>query len=149
MCHSASIQTASVWWLHISEYICTYLYVSILISCTLIQDMYALLAWVCLSLLTLCMQEAGHSLGTGGPLTKFKRQMSLTTKGCITPSGMEEQLRSVPVMLPLQSAVLVGLIGMHKTGCSGETRLVLHVPSSSWAGRRYYCYYCYYHYCYH
>ncbi len=22
-------------------------------------------------------------------------------------------------------------IGMHKTGCSGETRLVLHVPSSS------------------
>jgi len=27
--------------------------------------------------------------------------------------------------------VLVGLIGMHKTGCSGETRLVLHVPSSS------------------
>ncbi|KAL0037858.1 hypothetical protein WJX79_002263 [Trebouxia sp. C0005] len=38
-------------------------------------------------------QEAGHSLGAGGPLTKFKRQMSLTTKGCITPSGMEEQLR--------------------------------------------------------
>ena len=26
--------------------------------------------------------------------------------------------------------VLVGLIGMHKTGCSGETRLVLHVSSS-------------------
>ena len=26
-------------------------------------------------------------------MTKFKRQMSLTTKGCITPSGMEEQLR--------------------------------------------------------
>ncbi len=47
------------------------------------------------------MQEAGHSLGAGGPLTKFKQQMSLTTKGCITPSGMEEQLRSVPVMLPL------------------------------------------------
>ncbi|KAL0046812.1 hypothetical protein WJX82_010501 [Trebouxia sp. C0006] len=40
-------------------------------------------------------QEAGHSLGAGGPLTKFKRQMSLTTKGCITPSGMEEQLRGV------------------------------------------------------
>ena len=27
--------------------------------------------------------------------------------------------------------ILVGLIRMHKTGCSGETRLVLHVPSSS------------------
>ena len=26
---------------------------------------------------------------------------------------------------------LVDLIGMHKTDCSGETRLVLHVPSSS------------------
>ena len=25
----------------------------------------------------------------------------------------------------------VGLTGMHETGCSGETRLVLHVPSSS------------------
>ncbi len=111
------------------------------------------------------MQEAGHSLGAGGPLTKFKRQMSLTTKGCITPSGMEEQLRSVSHMLPLQAVVLIGLIailhplwhggtaqvctghappavnpccpvlvclvGVHKTGCSGETWLVLHVPSSS------------------
>ena len=37
--------------------------------------------------------DSGHSLGGGDPLTKFKRQMSLTTKGCITPSGMEEQLR--------------------------------------------------------
>jgi len=27
--------------------------------------------------------------------------------------------------------LLVGLAGTHKTGCSGETRLVLHVPSSS------------------
>ncbi len=25
---------------------------------------------------------------------------------------------------------LVNLTGMHKTGCSGQTRLVLHVPSS-------------------
>ena len=35
-----------------------------------------------------------------------------------------------------------------KTGCSVETRLVLHMPSSSWAGKHYYyCdYYCYYHY---
>ena len=73
------------------------------------------------------MQEAGHSLGAGGPLTKFKRQMSLTTQGCITPSGMEEQLRSLLLMLPLQPVVLLGLIGMHKTGCSGETRLVLHI----------------------
>jgi len=31
----------------------------------------------------------------------------------------------------VKTVVLVGLIGMHKTGCSGETRLVLHVPSSS------------------
>jgi len=31
----------------------------------------------------------------------------------------------------VNNVVLVGLIGMHRTGCSGETRLVLHVPSSS------------------
>jgi len=31
----------------------------------------------------------------------------------------------------VKTVVLVGLTGMHKTGCSGETRLVLHVPSSS------------------
>jgi len=31
----------------------------------------------------------------------------------------------------VKTVILVGLIGMHKTGCSGETRLVLHVPSSS------------------
>jgi len=30
--------------------------------------------------------------------------------------------------------VLVGLTGIHKKGCSGETRLVLHVLSSSCAG---------------
>jgi len=43
----------------------------------------------------------------------------------------------------VKTVVLVGLTGMHKTGCSGETRLVLHVPSSSWAGKRfnYYCNY--------
>ena len=33
--------------------------------------------------------------------------------------------------LIVKTVVLVGLIGMHKTGCSGETRLVLYVPSSS------------------
>ena len=27
--------------------------------------------------------------------------------------------------------MLVGLIGMHKRGCSGETGFVLHIPSSS------------------
>ena len=31
----------------------------------------------------------------------------------------------------VKTVVLVGLIGMHKTGYSEETRLVLHVPSSS------------------
>ncbi len=29
----------------------------------------------------------------------------------------------------VKTVVSVGLTGMHKTGCSGETRLVLHVPS--------------------
>ncbi len=28
----------------------------------------------------------------------------------------------------VKTVVLKGLIGMHKTDCSGETRLVLHVP---------------------
>ncbi len=31
----------------------------------------------------------------------------------------------------VKTVVLVGLTGMHKTGCFGETRLVLHAPSSS------------------
>jgi len=35
--------------------------------------------------------------------------------------------------MAVNTVILVGLTGMHKTGCSGETRLVLHVPSSSWA----------------
>jgi len=34
--------------------------------------------------------------------------------------------------MAVNTVILVGLTGMHKTGCSGETRLVLHVPSSSW-----------------
>ncbi|KAL3145874.1 hypothetical protein ABBQ38_015244 [Trebouxia sp. C0009 RCD-2024] len=46
-------------------------------------------------------KDSGHSLGGGDPLTKLKRQMSLTTKGCITPSGMEEQLRGL--MTPEQA----------------------------------------------
>jgi len=36
----------------------------------------------------------------------------------------------------VKTVILVALSGMRKTGCSGETRLVLHVPSSSWAGKR-------------
>ncbi len=36
----------------------------------------------------------------------------------------------------VKTVVLVGLTGLHKTGCSGETRLVLHVTSSSSAGKR-------------
>ena len=31
----------------------------------------------------------------------------------------------------VKTVEVIGLAGMHKTGCSGETRLVLHVPSSS------------------
>ena len=31
----------------------------------------------------------------------------------------------------IKTVVSVGLTRMHKTGCSGEIRLVLHVPSSS------------------
>jgi hypothetical protein len=31
----------------------------------------------------------------------------------------------------VKTVILVALSGMRKTGCSGETRLVLHVPSSS------------------
>ena len=50
------------------------------------------------------------------------------------------------VFLLVVVLVRVGLTGMHKTGCSGETRLVLHVPSSSWAGKRFNNYY-YYYYC--
>ncbi len=41
----------------------------------------------------------------------------------------------------VKSVVLVGLIGMYKTGCFGETSLVLHVPSSSRARKRLNYYY--------
>ena len=40
-------------------------------------------------------------------------------------------------MLACWSVQLVDPTGMHKTGCFGETRLVLHIPSSSSAGKRY------------
>ncbi len=29
----------------------------------------------------------------------------------------------------VSNVILVGLVGMHKTGCFGEQSLVLHVPS--------------------
>ncbi len=35
------------------------------------------------------------------------------------------------VIVIVKTVILVGLTGTHKTGCSGETRLVLHVPNSS------------------
>ncbi len=48
---------------------------------------------------------------------------------------MHFQLQAVcsqpPYYVLVIPVVLAGLTGMHKTGCSGETRLVLHVPSSS------------------
>ena len=50
-------------------------------------------------------------------------------KGVRPPS----RSRSSSVMLHyviVNTVVLIGLMGMHKTGCSGETRLVLHVPGS-------------------
>ncbi len=31
----------------------------------------------------------------------------------------------------VKAVVLVGRLGMHRTGCSGQTRLVPYVPSSS------------------
>ena len=48
---------------------------------------------------------------------------------------MHFQLKAVCSQSPLHVVViivvLVGFTGMHKTGFCGETRLVLHVPSSS------------------
>ncbi len=50
------------------------------------------------------------------------------------PAFIQESIQDKKLV---KTVVLVGLIGMHKTGCSGETRLVPHVPSSSWAGKRF------------
>ncbi len=47
---------------------------------------------------------------------------------------MQAALGLVSMMLHyviVKTVELVGLVRMHKTGCSGETRLVLHVPSAS------------------
>ncbi len=52
---------------------------------------------------------------------------------CMTALGITlTMLRYVTV----KTFVLTGLTGMHKRDCSKETRLVLLVPSSSWAGKR-------------
>ena len=37
--------------------------------------------------------------------------------------------------MTVKTVAFVGRTGMHRTGCSGETRLVPHVPSSSRAGK--------------
>ena len=51
----------------------------------------------------------------------------LVRKSHILGLGLVSMMLHYVIVKPV---VLVGLIGMHKTGCSGETRLVLHVPSS-------------------
>ena len=58
---------------------------------------------------------------------------------CLVQSSGFVHLAALGAMIlhyvTVKTVVLVGLTWMHKTGCSGETRLVLHVPSSSQAGR--------------
>ncbi len=52
----------------------------------------------------------------------------------LCPSG-RPRASSNDVVLRVVKSVRVGLsllTGMHKTSCSGETRLVLHVPNMSW-----------------
>ncbi len=44
----------------------------------------------------------------------------------------------------VKTVKLVDPIEMRKTDSFGKTRLVLHVPSSPWAGKHDYCYYYYY-----
>ena len=41
------------------------------------------------------MQNAPDSLSSERPLQNFKRQMRLLQYACLTPSGMDEELRSV------------------------------------------------------
>ena len=48
--------------------------------------------------------------------------------------SQEHELGVVSMMLHfliVKTVILISLIGMPKTGCSGETRLVLHASSSS------------------
>ena len=41
------------------------------------------------------------------------------------------------VYVMVKTAVLAGLSGTQKTGCSGEKSIVLHVPNPSCAGKRF------------
>lgn len=56
---------------------------------------------------------------------------------CLIKSGGFAHLTALDLVCILlhcmivKNVDLVDLIGMHQTDCSGETRLVLHVPSSS------------------
>ena len=64
-------------------------------------------------------------------------------------NGLNENLPCKNKLCWVQSVELGDHIEMRKTDCFGKTRLVLHVPSSSCAGKPYYYYYCYcdyYHY---
>ena len=61
-------------------------------------------------------------------------------------------LSTMLLYMNVRSVISAGLTGVHTTGCSAETRLVLLVPSSSWAATRFnscYRYYLYIHYRYH
>ena len=46
-------------------------------------------------------------------------------------------LTSEVIEADFHATMIPSLIGTHTAGCSGETRLVLHIPSSSWAGNRF------------
>ena len=48
----------------------------------------------------------------------------------LTALGLVSMMFTTLHYVIVKTVVLVGLTGMHKTGCSEETRLVLHVPSS-------------------
>ncbi len=41
-----------------------------------------------------------------------------------------KQMRTAGLVSMIKTVASVGLAGMHKTGCYGETRLVLHIPCS-------------------
>ncbi len=65
--------------------------------------------------------------------------VSLHTMGPPLPQGGKTQPQHCPMPVPrllryipayIKPVVLVGLTVMHKTGCSGKTRLILHTPSS-------------------
>ena len=51
-------------------------------------------------------------------------------KGLCPPGRLRAGFNMLRYMIG-QTVGSVGLIGMHKIGCSGETRLVQHAPSSS------------------